>query len=84
MKEGRKSKWNREEEEIEGEEMEVEDSSESSTTLRPEYDMAECMHMQLAHAYVPGQFYETAFSPREALMRGTLFPELYGVYEPPV
>jgi hypothetical protein len=82
VKEGRKSKWNREEEEIEDEEME--DSSESSTTLRPEYEMSECMHMQLAHSYVPWQFYETAFSPQEALMRGTLFPELYGVYEPPV
>lgn len=36
--------------------------------------------MQLAHSYVPWQFYDTAFSPQEALMKGTLFPELYGVY----
>jgi len=36
--------------------------------------------MMLAHSYVPWQHYDKAFSPREALMRGTLFPELYGVY----
>lgn len=39
--------------------------------------------MLLAHAYVPWQFYHEAFSPREALHKGTLFPELYGVYVPP-
>ncbi|WP_378955756.1 spore coat associated protein CotJA [Pelosinus sp. sgz500959] len=39
--------------------------------------------MQLAHAYVPWQYYDAAFSPQEALMKGTLFPELYGVYMPP-
>ncbi len=39
--------------------------------------------MQLAHAYVPWQYYEAAFSPQEALMKGTLFPELYGLYMPP-
>lgn len=37
----------------------------------------------LAHAYVPWQRYEEAFSPKEALMKGTLFPELYGVYPIP-
>lgn len=37
----------------------------------------------LAHAYVPWQKYERAFSPREALMKGTLFPELWGVYPIP-
>ncbi|BBB90701.1 MAG TPA: spore coat associated protein CotJA [Methylomusa anaerophila] len=37
----------------------------------------------LAHAYVPWQCYETAFSPCEALMKGTLFPELWGVYPIP-
>lgn len=39
--------------------------------------------MLLAHAYVPWQRYERAFSPREALMKGTLFPELWGVYPIP-
>lgn len=37
----------------------------------------------LAHAYVPWQYYEQAFSPREALMKGTLFPELWGAYPIP-
>lgn len=51
---------------------------------------AECQDMQampecmlLAHAYVPWQTYCEAFSPREALMKGTLFPELWGVYPIP-
>lgn len=39
--------------------------------------------MRLAHSYVPWQRYNLAFSPQEALMKGTLFPELYGVYTPP-
>lgn len=38
----------------------------------------------LAHAYVPWQCYTKAFSPCEALMKGTLFPELYGVYPIPM
>ena len=41
----------------------------------------ECI--QLAHAYVPWQTYEKAFTPPEALMKGTLFPELWGVYRIP-
>ena len=36
--------------------------------------------MKLAHSYVPWQYYDKAFSPQVALMKGTLFPELYGVY----
>jgi hypothetical protein len=57
------------------------------------HDMQEMHHMhhmhmvqqgmQLAHSYVPWQHYEQAFSPREALMKGTLFPELWGVYPIP-
>jgi hypothetical protein len=43
--------------------------------------MPECM--MLAHAYVPWQTYEKAFTPSEALMKGTLFPELWGVYPIP-
>lgn len=41
----------------------------------------ECI--QLAHSYVPWQTYEKAFTPPEALMKGTLFPELWGVYRIP-
>ena len=37
----------------------------------------------LAHAYVPWQCYTNAFTPSEALMKGTLFPELWGVYPIP-
>lgn len=40
-------------------------------------------NIMLAHAYVPWQRYEEAFNPKEALMKGTLFPELYGVYPIP-
>jgi hypothetical protein len=40
-------------------------------------------NMQLAHAYVPWQCYHKAFSPGEALCKGTLFPELFGVYRIP-
>ncbi|SMD09159.1 spore coat associated protein CotJA [Sporomusa malonica] len=43
--------------------------------------MPECI--LLAHAYVPWQTYEKAFTPPEALMKGTLFPELWGVYPIP-
>lgn len=43
----------------------------------------ECSNKKLAHAYVLWQHYNTAFRPQEALMKGTLFPELYGVYAPP-
>ena len=43
-----------------------------------------CMTMMLAHAYVPWQQYEQAFCPQEALMKGTLFPELWGVYPIPM
>lgn len=41
------------------------------------------MPMMLAHAYVPWQYYDNAFSPQEALMKGTLFPELWGAYPIP-
>lgn len=40
---------------------------------------------RLAHAYVPWQCYNAAYSPAEALSKGTLFPELYqpqGEYGP--
>lgn len=38
---------------------------------------------RLAHAYVPWQSYEKAYGPREALTKGTLFPDLWGVYKIP-
>ncbi len=40
-------------------------------------------NMMLAHAYVLWQCYDQAFCPEEALMKGTLFPELWGVYPIP-
>lgn len=42
-----------------------------------------CEHMVLAHSYVPWQRYTSAFCPGEALKKGTLFPELWGVYPIP-
>ncbi|AOY78333.1 hypothetical protein BJL90_10640 [Clostridium formicaceticum] len=38
------------------------------------------MYAMLAHAYVPYQTYVNAFPLTEALMKGTLFPELYQPY----
>ena len=40
--------------------------------------------MELAQAYVPFQTFNAAnlFSPEEALLKGTIFPELYRPYEP--
>jgi hypothetical protein len=35
------------------------------------------MNVEFAKAYIAIQYYNMAFSPQEALMRGTLFPELY-------
>lgn len=40
-------------------------------------------NLLLAHAYVLPQRYVRAFRPEEALMRGTLFPELWCVYPIP-
>lgn len=37
--------------------------------------------MQLARAYVPFQRLNQVFDPKEALMKGTLFPELYMPYK---
>lgn len=44
-------------------------------------DLPDCI--MLAHSYVPWQYYERAFSPSEALVKGTLFPELWGAYPIP-
>jgi hypothetical protein len=36
--------------------------------------------VQLAQAYIPWQCYGATYSPKEALEKGTLFPELYRPY----
>ncbi len=38
-------------------------------------------NLLLARAYVPFQRINQVFSPSEALMKGTLFPELYMPYD---
>lgn len=38
---------------------------------------------QFAHVYMPIQMYRRSFAPKEALVKGTLFPELWGVYPIP-
>lgn len=40
-------------------------------------------NQQFAHVYMPIQIYRRSFTPKEALMKGTLFPELWGVYPIP-
>ncbi|WP_353094103.1 spore coat associated protein CotJA [Tissierella praeacuta] len=47
-----------------------------------EYDIQDtpCCPGALARACVPFQFMDQVFSPREALQKGTLFPELYQPY----
>ncbi len=37
-------------------------------------------NFQLARAYVPFQIMNKVYTPREALCKGTLFPELYMPY----
>jgi len=37
--------------------------------------------MELARAYVPFQRLKQVYDPKEALMKGTLFPELYMPYK---
>lgn len=39
-------------------------------------------NLELATAYVPYQYYTDSFAPKEALKKGTLFPELYKPYLP--
>jgi len=39
-----------------------------------------CRRRELAQAYVPFQMLHDIFYPEEALMKGTLFPELYFPY----
>ena len=35
---------------------------------------------RLARAYVPFQIFEKIYEPQKALMKGTIFPELYDPY----
>lgn len=42
----------------------------------------EC-EIPFAHSFTPWQIYCQAFCPKEALAKGTLFPELWGVYPIP-
>lgn len=35
---------------------------------------------KLARAYIPYQVFGKVYEPMKALMRGTIFPELYGAY----
>lgn len=76
-----KSNWY---EKVEDEAMSMDDDMEM--TEQADYEMtAERMpRMRLAHAYVPWQCYENAYNPQEALRKGTLFPELFGVYKLPM
>ena len=48
-----------------------------------EADFRNC-GMELAQAYVPFQTFRAGnlFSPEEALLKGTIFPELYRPYAP--
>jgi len=41
---------------------------------------ADYSQKRLARAYVPIQQYGRIFSPEEALMKGTLFPDLWSPY----
>ncbi|NLY54887.1 MAG: spore coat associated protein CotJA [Firmicutes bacterium] len=43
---------------------------------------AEMTTMQLGRAYVPFQVLGEMFTPEQALMKGTLFPDLYRPYKP--
>lgn len=49
--------------------------------ISPRPDMSCPPHMQLARAYVPWQIFGRTYPPGEALMRGTLFPDLYWPYK---
>ncbi len=40
-------------------------------------------NQQFAHVYMPYQIYRKSLTPKEALVKGTLFPELWGVYPIP-
>lgn len=77
-----KSKWY---EKMKEESVDMEDD-EMEMAEQTEFDMADerLERMKLAHAYVPWQCYEKAFNPQEALRKGTLFPELFGVYKLPM
>ncbi len=49
---------------------------------RAQSTTVESAMMQLGRAYVPFQVLGEMFTPEQALMKGTLFPELYQPYKP--
>lgn len=78
MKKKKYSTWQDEED------MDVIEEDDMCMSMPKKMKMTQCeMPMVLAHAYVPWQYYDRAFCPEEALMKGTLFPELWGVYPIP-
>jgi hypothetical protein len=52
-------------------------------THMPSHMEDEMPCVMFAHAYVPDQPYVGFFPLHEALMKGTIFPNLYGVYPVP-
>lgn len=82
-------KWHKDMVEVDEMPMKKPKSKKMMPPPEPECDMMPCVpediceHMVLAHAYVMWQRYTKAFCPEEALMKGTLFPELWGVYPIP-
>ncbi|NLN14943.1 MAG: spore coat associated protein CotJA [Tissierellia bacterium] len=50
--------------------------------MNSNYQTSNNCNKQLARCYVPIQVMNRVYSSREALRRGTLFPELYRPYTP--
>lgn len=48
--------------------------------MHENYNIERRHNNDLARAYVPFQVMDQVYSPREALKKGTLFPELYRPY----
>lgn len=50
--------------------------------MNEKYEVTRNCNKELARCYVPVQVMTTVYDSREALKRGTLFPELYRPYIP--
>lgn len=50
--------------------------------MNENYEVAKECNKELARCYVPFQVMNRVFGSREALKKGTLFPELYEPYVP--
>lgn len=48
--------------------------------MERDYNIERRPNNDLARAYIPFQIMDKVYSPREALKKGTLFPELYRPY----